>query len=120
MANYNDNARNFFDAPEWIEDSLTLGDIPEISTHGCASGVYMPAVTYYEARRTMWQCGDDITDFIGEHADIGCAEILQNASADTDYSSMCCALVSYAVELWCHMNCEEAQQKLAAEDSDED
>ena len=119
MTDYNDNARDYFTVPAWIEDSLTLGDIPEISTHGCASGVYMPAVTYYDARRTMWQYGDEITDFISGHGDISCAEIMQNAEAAHDYSLMCAALVSYAVELWCHMHSDEAQELLAGDDSDD-
>lgn len=119
MADYNDNARNHFTVPAWIEDLLTLGDIPEISTHGCASGVYMPAVEYYSAKRTMWQYGDEITDFISEHADISCAEILQNAEAEHDYSHMCCALVSFAVELWCHIHSDEALERLAGDDSEE-
>ena len=115
---YSEEAINHgVDAPAWIDSGITLGDIIAIADHGCASGAYMPAVTYYEAKRTIGMWGDEITDYIGGEGCYSCSEILQNASAEESYSRMCCALLSFAVELWCHRHYDEAQSLL---DGDED
>ena len=81
--------------PAWIEQDITGFDVRCIAQGGCASGAYMPAVTYYTAKQTMAQHGDDIVDFIVER--LG----LQGLDAEADsFGGMCCHLVSTAVELW--------------------
>ena len=81
--------------PAWIEQSITAQDIAAIVQGGCASGAYMPAVTYYQANRTMSERGDDvlqyIQDYIGE---------LPKLPDDESWSGMACFYLSYAIELW--------------------
>lgn len=106
------------DAPGWIDANITLGDIVSIANHGCASYAYMPAVTYYEAKRIMGMWGDEVTDYISENSDLSCAEILQNAGAEESYSLMCCTLLSFAVELWCWSHYDEAEKILNEEEEE--
>lgn len=83
------------EVPAWIEQDITGFDVRCIAQGGCASGAYMPAVTYYQAKQTMAQHGDDIVDFIVERLGT------QGLNTDSDsFGGMCCELVSTAVELW--------------------
>lgn len=50
--------------PEWIESDLLVCDVYAISEGGCASGAYMPAVTYFIANATMAVHGDDVLEYI--------------------------------------------------------
>ena len=45
------------DVPAWIKDGITNYDVASINEGGCASGAYMPAVTYHEALETMNEHG---------------------------------------------------------------
>lgn len=88
--------------PAWIEaDSVpheTLEELAswvrDLSYGGCASGVYMPAVTYATARQTMNDHGDDILEYIEDRLDS--IPNLRGAS----WSGLCCHFVCVAVELW--------------------
>ena len=83
------------DVPAWISPDIDLYQTIMIARHGCASGVYMPAVTYHEARATMAEHGDEILDYLEQR---DCHQI------DTTGKSWSCInveLVSRAVELWC-------------------
>ena len=53
-----------FIVPSWIEQDITGADIAAIVQGGCASGAYMPAVTYRQAVETMGEHGDDVLQFI--------------------------------------------------------
>ena len=53
-----------FDVPAWIEQDITCYDIAAIVQGGCASGAYMPAVTYNRATETMAAHGDDVLKYI--------------------------------------------------------
>lgn len=81
--------------PAWIEQDLTIDDIEAIIQGGCASGAYMPAVTYYKARETMNEHGDDVLEYIenalGEIPDV---------PKDTSWAGIAVHFLSSAVELW--------------------
>ena len=82
------------DVPRWIDQDITCSDIAAIVQGGCASGAYMPAVTYHKALATMSEEGDEvlqyIEDAIGELPDV----------AGQSWGQMACTYLSTAVELW--------------------
>lgn len=86
------------DQPQWITEghSLEIADIQAIKQGGCASGAFMPAVTYYTANETMAQYGDDILEYI--ESVLG--EIPQPKTGES-WSGLAVFYYSYAVELWC-------------------
>lgn len=81
--------------PEWIESDICAMTIASICNGGCDSGAYMPAVTYYQALRTMSDHGDDVLQYIQD----AIGEIPQPRS-DESWAGMACHYLSYAVELW--------------------
>ncbi len=84
------------DVPAWIDaEDMAGSDIEAIQYGGCASGAYMPAVTYYDAKQTMAEHGDDVLEFIQDHM----GELPQ-PNADESWSGISCFYLSYAVELW--------------------
>ena len=85
------------DQPDWITTNQPLGitDIQAIQQGGCASGAYMPAVTYYTASQTMAVHGNDVLDYIQEQLGE-----LPAPPQDTSWSGMAVFYLSYAVELW--------------------
>lgn len=84
--------------PEWIEYNLTPMDIASICQGGCASGSYMPAVTYHKAKKTMFDYGDEVLDYIEK---IG-GELPNpfDQYEGVSWGGMACFYLSYAVELW--------------------
>lgn len=103
------------DVPSWIEQDITPYDVAGILQGGCASGAYMPAVTYHMVLRTMQDYGDDILeaiqDVVGEVPAVG----------DDSWGTYCCNLVSTAVELWASSVESEIETALdeMAEESEE-
>jgi hypothetical protein len=82
--------------PEWVEDrDISPVDVASIVEGGCASGAYMPAVTYHNAITTMCEHGDDVLNFLQEHL-----SYLPSPSNDESWSGMACHYLSHAVELW--------------------
>ena len=83
------------DVPAWIDQDITPYDIAAIVQGGCASGAYMPAVTYHTARETMNEHGDDV---------LSCIEDMYGKSpeppAGTSWSGIAVHYLSMAVELW--------------------
>ena len=83
------------EVPDWIEQDITNHDIEAIIQGGCASGAYMPAVTYHQARETMGEHGDTVLTYIednyGELPDIPKGE---------SWSGIAVFFLSCAVELW--------------------
>ena len=83
------------DVPIWIDQELSLYNIDSINQSGCASGAYLPAVTYYMASQTMADHGDDVLDYIqdayGE---------LPRPRDDESWSGMAVHYLSLAVELF--------------------
>lgn len=81
--------------PKWIDQDITIGEIEAIMQGGCASGAYMPAVTYHSALKTMSQYGDEIMEYT-EDSLVG----LIRPEEGLSWSGMACHYLSVAVELW--------------------
>jgi len=83
------------DVPDWIDQDITAQDVAAIEQGGCASGAYMPAVTYHQALQTMSQHGDDILQYLqdiyGE---------LPKPRDDESWSGIAVFYLSCAVETW--------------------
>jgi len=81
--------------PAWIDEGLEYYDIESIQQGGCASGAYMPAVTYFTAKETMNEYGNDVLQYIediyGELPEIPKGE---------SWSGIAVFFLSVAVELW--------------------
>ena len=80
--------------PQWT-DSVEVYDAAAIQQGGCASGAYMPAVTYYAALQTMAEHGNDVLQYIEDQ--IG--ELPQPRPGES-WSGMAVFYLSYAVEMW--------------------
>ena len=81
--------------PAWIEQDISPQTVAAINQGGCASGSYMPAVTYYQARETMSEHGDDVLDYIEE----AYGELPPLPKGES-WSGMAVFYLSVAVELW--------------------
>lgn len=102
--------------PDWIEGRLSPSDIAAICQGGCASGAYMPAVTYHKAMSTMGKHGDDVIDFIDSYGDNG----LPTLSSAKSWAGICCDILSYATELWAHSVYAELEDMGDDDDEDDD
>jgi len=104
------------DVPSWIDDDVSLNDIDAIYEGGCASGAYMPAVTYWKARETMNEHGDDVLSFIEDtYGD------LPPVPRGESWSGIAVHYLSVAVELWASSVRDEARAAFtAAQSPDED
>ena len=94
-----DTAIRFIDGldiaiPHWINDDISPADVAAILQGGCASGAYMPAVTYHAALKTMQEHGDDVLQYIED-----ALGDLPSVSGQ-GWSQMACTYLSAAVELW--------------------
>ena len=83
------------DVPGWIDQDISPATIAAICQGGCESGAYMPAVTYYDAMRTMTAHGDDVLRYL--HDNLG---ELPKPNDDISWSGLACFYLSCAVELW--------------------
>ncbi len=83
------------DVPDWIDQDISGTDISAIVQGGCASGAYMPAVTYWQAKEIMSDHGDDVLNYI-EDAMGETPRPPEGAS----WSSIAVFYLSVAVELW--------------------
>ena len=83
--------------PRWIDQDITPCDVASIMQGGCASGAYMPAVTYHKALATMTEHGDDIFAYLED----GLGELPDTANC-TSWPGLACFYVSCAVEMWAH------------------
>lgn len=99
------------EVPAWINQDITPADVAAIVQGGCASGAYMPAVTYHEALTTMHEHGDDVLDYIQDTLGE-----LPNTSAES-WTGLAVAYLSTAVELWA---CDIEDELTSALDSPED
>jgi hypothetical protein len=84
--------------PRWIEQDITVADVVAITEGGCASGAYMPAVTYHSALRTMSDYGDEVLDYLNDSG-MDASLAVANSSG---WSGMVCDLLSAAVEAWAY------------------
>ena len=88
--------------PEWITRPLTPADLAAILQGGCASGAYMPAVTYHDAIATMSEHGDEILEWIEDYGEW--PEIPPGCS----WAGLACLFLSYAVELFASLHSDRA------------
>lgn len=96
------------EVPAWIDQDISPYDVAAICQGGCASGAYMPAVTYHKARETMNEHGDDVLQFIEDYTgDLP-------PSPGNSWSGIACFYLSYAVELWASMAESELESWEAA------
>ena len=84
-----------FTVPKWIEQDITPSTVAAILQGGCDSGAYMPAVTYYQAEKTMSEHGDDIFEYIEDFLDE-----IPRPSAPISWSGLAVVYLSTAVEQW--------------------
>jgi hypothetical protein len=91
--------------PAWVSDDIEPYDIAAICQGGCASGAYMPAVTYNWAIATMGEHGDDVLQFIQD-----CCGELPPIKPDESWGGIAVLYLSAAVELWAY----ETADQLAA------
>lgn len=93
-AGYFDLADVADDIPAWIDQDITPADVAAIMQGGCASGAYMPAVTYYTAKQVMAEHGDDVLQYIED-----CLGELPAVDGES-WSGIAVLFLSTAVELW--------------------
>ena len=91
--------------PAWIEQDITGADVAAICEGGCASGAYMPAVTYHVALTTMAEYGDDVLQYIED-----ALGDLPAPPSDVSWSGLAVHYLSGAVELWAASAEAEAQE----------
>ena len=84
-----------FEVPEWIDEDISPSTIAAIVEGGCASGAYMPAVTYYDALNIMRDYGDDVLDYLESAMDEPFA-----IPAGLSWGGIAVFFLSTAVELW--------------------
>lgn len=99
--NYDEPCTDYFAAadmtanvPAWIDQDITPADVAAIIQGGCASGAYMPAVTYYTAKQTMAEHGDEVLEYIEDH--LGELPSVEGGS----WSGIAVLFLSTAVEIW--------------------
>ena len=90
------------DVPAWIDQDIRVNQVMAICQGGCASGAYMPAVTYHEAASTMKDHGDEILEYV--ESMYGVKPTFEDADS---WSEMACRCVSMAVELWADCTYQE-------------
>tara|TARA_R110002020_G_scaffold207256_3_gene412664 strand:+ start:5809 stop:6138 length:330 start_codon:yes stop_codon:yes gene_type:complete len=90
------NEKIYENSPPWFDCRYCDVDtIRDIQQGGCESGAYMPAVTYYEARKVMSEHGDDVLEYIEQ----AYGEIPQPNTSES-WSGIAVFYLSYAVDLW--------------------
>jgi hypothetical protein len=91
--------------PDWIESDISPYDVAAITQGGCASGAYMPAVTYYQARETMNEHGNDVLQFIEDNY----GDELPQPQKGESWPGIAVFYLSVAVELWANMASDELE-----------
>ena len=88
---------DYLTIPDWIRGGKDLDsdDIDAICQGGCASGAFMPAVTYWQALETMSEHGDDVLQFIQDSYGE-----LPKPRDDESWAGMAVHYLSVAVEIW--------------------
>ncbi len=103
--------------PEWIAPDITASTVAAICEGGCDSGAYMPAVSYYDAFRTMDEFGDQVLCFIDAHYSV--REVLDTrVNPDGSWAGFAVAFLSTAAELWADFNASEIMQAFEAIDKE--
>lgn len=81
--------------PAWLDQDISPNDVAAIVQGGCASGAYMPAVTYADANKTMTEHGDDVLQYLQDTMGE-----LPKPPDDTSWSGLAVFYLSAAVDLW--------------------
>jgi hypothetical protein len=81
--------------PAWIDQDISPSNIAAIVQGGCASGAYMPAVTYHQATATMAAHGDDVLQYLEDRH----GELPQPYKSES-WSGLAVFYLSIAVEAW--------------------
>ena len=93
--------------PAWIDQDIDASTVTAIDQGGCASGAYMPAVTYHQARETMNEHGDDVLEYIdGAYGEV------PSPPAGESWAGMAIFYLSVAVELWATGALQEIEEAL--------
>ena len=103
------------DVPRYIEADITVADVRAITQGGCASGAYMPAVTYWKALKTMNDHGDAVFEAIEDHL----GEI-PGPTEKTSWAGLAVHYLSTAVELWACGIEDEIEDEIEALEADDD
>ncbi len=98
-----------FDVPAWIDLSISPQQIAAIVQGGCASGAYMPACWYDDARDTMSRHGDEVLDFIRQVSDD-----LPAPPNDASWAQMASIYLATAVDSWARLNADDIEALLQA------
>lgn len=84
--------------PHWIDQEIGVSTVASIVQSGCNSGAYMPAVTYWQAKETMGNFGDDVLQYIEDA--LGELPSPFDTYESVSWGGMACFYLSLAVELW--------------------
>jgi hypothetical protein len=99
------------DVPEWVDPDITTSTIAAICEGGCESGAYMPAVTYWDAARTMSDHGDDVLSYLDS---VG--GLMEVDASQHSWAGLAVFFLSQAVDLWARSAAEECADALESED----
>jgi len=100
--------------PAWMNQDVSPLDVASIQQGGCASGAYMPAVTYYHAVKTMTEHGDDVLDYITDR--YGSLPAIKD---EESWSGIAVFYLSIAVELWASEIAEQIEEDYEDEGEEE-
>ena len=101
--------------PDWVAGDISPADVAAIVQGGCASGAYMPAVTYWQALETMTRHGDDVLQYIDDTM----GEVPAPKPGEI-WGGIAVHYLSTAVELWAHDimgQLEDTPPQLESEDA---
>ena len=127
LYSYDAPALRFVLVPSWIESDIYATQIAAVIHggridklgQGCASGAYMPAVTYLEALETMDSHGNDVLDSLNHWRGYDAAKGLSwdevsRQLDDDDRMLKAVEWLSLAVELWCHSIAMKLEEGIVA------
>lgn len=86
------------DQPEFIRSMQDIDEVSELQAilqGGCASGAYMPAVTYFSALECMNEHYEEIEEILNDY----CDQYVFDPQSQS-WASFATELVSAAVEIW--------------------
>ena len=85
------------EVPRWIDKDITGYQVIEVTRHGCASGAYMPAVTYHTALHTLSEEFPWMENYLEQCGwDELAIDVMKHGWAHTAVQ-----VLSIAVECWC-------------------
>ena len=112
--NFDEPILEIVHVPDYVDQDITGATVAAIVQGGCASGSYMPAVTYSDANRTMSEHGnrvlEDIESAYGE---------LPQPPPDSSWDGIAVFYLSMAVELWAHGVLDELIGAIESDDEED-